>query len=422
METAFALKGHICYSRSPAELALYPDSYVVCENGVCQGVFPALPPRWQGIPCRDFGDRLIIPGLVDLHTHAAQYAYRGTGMDLELLDWLERYAFPEESKFADPDYARAAYTLFADDLRQSATTRAVVFATRHSEATLLLLELLEQSGVCAYVGKVSMDRNCPPPLCETGAADTAAWLETCAARGFAHIKPILTPRFVPSCSDGLLADLGALQKRYGVPVQSHLSENLDEVAWVRELCPGTAFYGEAYDRFGLFGGPDCPTVMAHCVYSTPAELALMKARGVFIAHCPQSNSDVASGIAPVRRYLEMGLPMGLGSDVAGGYTLSIFRTMVEAIQCSKLLWRLKEPELRPLSMPEAFYLATRGGGAFFGKVGAFEPGYAFDAVVLDDRSLPHPQPLPLADRLERLVYLSEGQRPAAKYVEGRQLF
>lgn len=421
MQNTFALRGNLVYTPACGELALHPHSYLICENGAVAGIFDTLPARYAGIPVEDHGEKLILPGLVDLHAHAGQFAYRGLGMDLELLDWLEQNAFPEESKFADPHYAEAAYCLFADALTRSATTRFCLFATLHRPATLRLMALLEAAGLRGFVGKVNMDRNSPDTLRETTAeslAETRRWLEESA--DFAHVRPMLTPRFIPSCTDELMAGLGRLQREFGAPMQSHLSENLSEIAWVAEFCPGTRFYGEAYARHGLFGGA-CPTVMAHCVWSGEEERALMKENGVFIAHCPQSNMNVSSGIAPVRQFLREGQHVGLGSDVAGGAHLSIFRAMTDAIQASKLRWRLVDQDLPALTMPEALYMATKGGGAFFGKVGSFEPGYELDAVVLDDAALPTTRPCTLAERVERVVYLSDGQ-PCAKYVAGRRLF
>ena len=421
MERTFALKGHVIYTPICGQLSLHPDSYLVCEKGKVAGIFPQLPDRWQGIPVHDHGNRLILPGLIDLHVHASQYAYRGLGMDLELLDWLEANAFPEEAKFADLDYAEKAYSIFTQALTRSATTRACVFATLHRPATLKLMELLEEAGLPCLVGKVNMDRNSPDTLRETteaSLAETRRWLEESAA--FSLVRPILTPRFTPSCTDALMAGLGQLQQEFGVPMQSHLSENLSEIQWVAELCPKTSCYGDAYAQFGLFGGP-CPTVMAHCVWSGPEERALMKEQGVFIAHCPQSNMNLSSGIAPIKRYLQEGQQVGLGTDVAGGAHLSLFRAMTEAIQCSKLRWRLVDQDTPALTLPEALYLATKGGGKFFGQVGSFEPGYDFDAIVLDDNALPTTWPCTLAQRLERVVYLSDGQ-PVAKYAAGRRLF
>lgn len=421
MKRTFALKGNVIYTPTCEQLELRPGSYLVCEDGVVAGVFDSLPEHYWGLPMEDFGEKLILPGLIDLHVHASQYAYRGLGMDMELLDWLEHNAFPEESHFSDPDYARRAYEIFTEQLRNSATTRACIFATIHRAATLMLMEQLEQAGLPCFVGKVNMDRNSPDILCETteeSLSETHRWLEE--SSGFQLVRPILTPRFTPSCTDELMDGLGELQRAFGTAMQSHLSENRSEIQWVSELCPDTRFYGESYARFGLFGA-GCPTVMAHCVWSGEEERRLMKENGVFIAHCPQSNMNVSSGIAPVRTFLREGQRVGLGSDVAGGAHLSIFRAMTDAIQCSKLRWRLVNQDDPALTIAEALYLATKGGGAFFGKVGSFEPGYEFDAIVMDDANLPTTRACTLAERLERVVYLSDG-RPFAKYAAGKRLF
>lgn len=420
-KNTFALKGNICFSRDKDNLAVFDQSYVVCENGLCKGVFPALPEQYQGIPCHEYPDQLILPGLVDLHVHAPQYSFRGLGMDMELIDWLNTHTFPEEGKYANLEYAQKAYDIFVSDLARSATTRACIFATAHNPATLLLMELLEQAGLHAYVGKVNMDRNSPDYLWEANpAAATEQWILESEQR-FQHVKPILTPRFIPSCSDKLMAELSTLQQNYHLPVQSHLSENLNEIQWVKELAPDTRFYGEAYDKYHLFGG-DCPTVMAHCVYSSEEEIQLMKRRNVFVAHCPQSNTNLSSGISPVRKLLDLGVNVGLGSDIAAGASLSIFRAMADAIQCSKLRWRLVDQGLAPLTFEEAFYLGTKGGGAFFGSVGSFEAGYEFDAIVLDDSNLRSPLELTTKERLERLLYLSENCPVTAKYIGGNRIF
>lgn len=424
MYQTFALKGDIIFSQTPKTLSVHPAHYAVCEDGVCVGVFAALPSRFAQIPVMDYTGKLIIPGLVDLHAHAPQYAFRTLGMDLELLDWLNTQTFPQEARYADLDYARRAYTIFVDDLRRSATTRASLFGTLHIPATLLLMQLLEQSGLETLVGKVNMDRNSPDDLCEADAAQSLAatrdWLARC--RGLKHCRPILTPRFIPSCTDALMEGLHELQQETGLPVQSHLSENQGEIVWVQELCPKSSGYGDAYDQFGMFGGENCPTIMAHCVWSDTEERARMKQNGVFIAHCPQSNVNLSSGVAPARTYLDEGLQIGLGSDIAGGAHLSILRAMADSVQVSKLRWRLFDQSVPPITLPEAFWMGTRGGGAFFGKVGAFEPDFAFDAVVLDDRDLPSPLTLTPEERLARIIYLSDDRAVIHKYVDSRKLF
>jgi guanine deaminase len=418
----FALKGNILYSRNPKELVCIPNGYLVCENGKVEGVYEILPERLSGIPCTDYQDSLIIPGLVDLHTHAPQYAIRSLGLDMELLKWLEHNTFPEEAKYADLQYAQKAYSIFAEDLKKSATTRASIFGTIHMDGTSLLMDLLEETGLKCMVGKVNMNRNCPPVLCEgseQSLQDTKRWLEKSRDR-YQNITPIITPRFLPSCTEDLLTELSVICREEKVPVQSHLSENLLEIEFVKELFPNTAGYADAYNEYGLFGG-GVPTIMAHCIYLTEEEIELVHANQVFIAHCPDSNMNLSSGIAPVRTYLERGLKLGLGSDVAAGDSLSIFSAMKEAVKVSKLLWRLKDQNMAPLSMEEAFYLGTKGGGEFFGKVGSFEPGYEFDAVVLDDNSLVHPQPLTLKQRLERVIYLSDDRNITDKYVAGKKI-
>ena len=421
---SFVLKGDLCYSLSPTQLVTIPDGYLVCQEGLCRGVFPQCPPEFQDLPLLDYSGRLITPGLTDLHIHAPQYVFRGLGMDLELLDWLNTHTFPAEARYRDPDYARAAYSRFVEDLRRGPNTRACIFATLHTDATVQLMELLEASGLITLVGKVNMDRNGTPELQEASAAEslseTLRWLD--ASRRFTRTRPILTPRFIPSCTDELMEGLRDLQRETGLPVQSHLSENQGEVEWVRQLCPDSDGYGQAYYDRGLLGGPNCPTIMAHCVLSDEQETALLRRQGVYVAHCPASNTNLSSGIAPIRRYLREGLRMGLGSDVAGGTDPSIFRAMADAIQVSKLRWRLVDDSLEPLTSAEAFYLGTLGGGSFFGRVGTFLPGYACDALVIDDSRYRGLAAQTLADRLDQTIYLSQDRDLVQKFVGGVPLF
>lgn len=423
-QAVHGLKGNIIYSKTPDKFEVCEHGFLIYSENEIKGVFESLPEEYEQIPVEDYEDRLIIPGLIDLHVHAPQYAFRGLGMDMELLDWLNTNTFPEESKYKDLEYAGRAYKIYVDHLRAGATTRACIFATIHRKATLLLMDLLEESGLSTMVGKVNMDRNSPEYLIEDtkeSIAETVEWIEEVINRRYTNTRPILTPRFIPSCSDKLMELLKEVQTTYGLPVQSHLSENYGEIAWVHELCPWSEFYGDAYDHFGMFGR-ECRTVMAHCVHSDNREVERIKKNGVFIAHCPESNMNLSSGVAPIRAYLEQGLNVGLGSDVAGGTTENMFTAMAHAIQASKLSWRLLDDSLKPLTVPEAFYLATKGGGEFFGKVGSFELGFEMDAIVLDDSQLKHPQKLTIQQRLERLIYCSDDRQIYAKYVAGKKLF
>ena len=425
MSGNFVIKGDICHTPTKEHLVICENGYAVCRNGICEGVFEKIPEEFRGMEVIDCTGKLVIPGLADLHIHAPQYAFRGTGMDYELMEWLERRTFPEEVRYEDLCYARDAYRIFADKMRRSATTRALVFGTLHREATLLLMDLMEESGLKTYVGKVNMDRNSPPNLREPdpvqAAEDTEIWLREVKERDFRRTKPILTPRFVPACTDELMELLGEIRDRYDLPVQSHLSENPGEVEFVKELEPDAAFYADVYERYGLFGGKS-RTVMAHCVYSTQPEIELMRRNGVWAAHCPSSNMNLSSGIAPVRRYLDLGIHVGLGSDVAAGTGESLFRAVTEAIQVSKMYWRYVDPEAKALTFPESFYLATKGGGSFFGSAGSFEKGYEFDALVLDESDEPSARPLSIRDRLERAFYLGLDKNGIAmKFAAGMKI-
>ena len=417
------LRGNIVHAPKMGELSILEHGCLVLEDGVIQAVCSDLPRELEGAELRDYGDRLLMQSFVDMHLHAPQYPMLGMGMDLQLLDWLNTYTFPQEARYEDTEFAKEAYSIFAEDMKKSPNTRACIFGTLHVPATEILMEQLDKTGIKAMVGKVNMDRNGSPQLQEESAqasADaTVQWIKDTLDK-FENVKPILTPRFTPSCSDELMEKLSEIQKRYHLPMQSHLSENFGEIAWVKELCPNTHFYGEAYSQFDLFGG-DCPTIMAHCVHSSNEEIALMKKQGVYIAHCPQSNTNLSSGISPVRRYLDEGLHIGLGSDIAGGTSVSILRAMADAIQVSKLYWRLVDSSMKPLTVEEAFYMGTEGGGSFFGKVGSFKEGYEFDAVVLNDSTIPTPLKLSPRDRLERLIYLSDDRNITAKYVAGRKI-
>lgn len=412
------LKGDIATSVDRYNLKTVKDGYVVVEDGICKGVFEILPDEYRNIEITDYSHKLIMPGLNDLHIHASQYQFRGLGMDLDLLEWLEKNAFKEELRFIDDDYALKAYSIFAEDLLKSPTTRFSAFATIHSKATLILMKLLEEKGLKGYVGKVNMTRNSSPELTEDIDAsykDTVDWIDK--AKRFKNIKPIITPRFIPSCDDDLMYKLGELAEKENLKIQSHLNESDEEIKWVQSLCPWSNSYADAYDRFKMMNSR---TIMAHCVYDY--DLELLKEKGVFVAHCPECNANIRNGIAPVKKMLDMGINVGLGTDVAGGSTINMFSSIKDAIKMSKIRWKLSDDAYLPLSNEEAFYMATAGGGAFFGKVGMFEDGYEFDAIVIDDSSYKTIRELSIHERLERVIQLyGERDKLTAKYVAGRKV-
>ena len=424
-KNCFALRGEVAYSKNEKEIAVCHRGYVVCENGMCKGVFETLPSKYADIEVLDYHNMLIVPGMADLHVHAPQYTFRGIGMDLELLEWLNKHTFPEEAKYSDIEYAKQSYSFFTEDLRRCFTTRAVIFATIHNDSTIALMDMLEKTGLVTYVGKVNMNRNSDPSLtessCEASLTATKEWLEKISGK-YENTFPIITPRFIPSCSDDLMQGLSKLAKENNLRIQSHLSENMDEIAWVKELVPQSDCYANAYEIFGAMSDEKHPSIMAHCVYSDEREMEIMKKYGTYVAHCPDSNMNLSSGIAPIRKFLDAGLKIGLGTDVAAGSSMNMLKTMLCALQVSKMYYRMKDTSVKPLTFEEVFYLATIGGGSYFGKVGSFAEDYEFDAVVIDDSMMASMREMSIRERVERMVYNDSDCFIRDKYVKRKRVF
>lgn len=429
-------KGDILFTPTPACFETLEDGYIVTDDhGKITGIYasdasasqhPVLPEQYRHCQIADYSSKLLIPAMYDLHVHAPQYRNQGIAMDLELLPWLQTYTFPEESNYADQHYAQVSYRHFVEDMLRQGTVRAAVFATIHPEATKILAHLFHEAGMGAKIGLVGMNRNCPETLSNTVDEVVQHTIDLMnETADMPLVDAIITPRFIPSCTPEMLTALGKLAQEKSLCVQSHLSENRSEIAWVKELEPQATCYGDAYHRYGLFG--QTPTLMAHCCYTNEEELALMKQNQVFVVHCPTSNCNVASGIAPIRRFLEESIPVALGSDISGGHHLSMFHVMQNALQVSKLLYAQTNGALQFLTLSEVFHTATKSGGSFFGKAGSFEQGYDFDALVIDDSDLTrinlelHRDPYTLQQRLERFIYLGDDRHIVARFCQGREL-
>ncbi|MBD5161960.1 MAG: amidohydrolase family protein [Oscillibacter sp.] len=407
------LHGNIIHTPSFGALETIPGGYLILEDGVIRGIWPDLPEEYAACPVTDYGDSLIMPSFADLHLHAPQYPMLGMGMDLPLLDWLDTYTFRTEARFEDEAFARRTYRRLARDLITSGTTRVAMFSSRHTDATWILMEELERAGVAGYVGKVNMNRSSglSQETTEESISETLRWLEGCH---FDLVKPILTPRFTPSCTNELMAELGRLAEERDLPVQSHLSENTGEMALVRQLHPDCAQYWETYRKYGLWKDR---TLMAHCVYSDVREQEAMIESGVWAVHCAASNVNLCSGTAPVRELVNRGVQVALGSDIAGGDQLAMHKVIVMSIRASKI--RQMETGASFLTVPEAYYLGSSAGHRYFGGGEGFASGQKLHAIVVDDGSLPEPvRELSLAERFERAVYLMGKEQIKAVYSEG----
>lgn len=282
------------------------------------------------------------------------------------------------------------------------------------------MDELERAGVTGYVGKVNMDRNgLPGKLQETteeSVRETLRWLDACH---FEHIKPILTPRFTPSCTDGLMAELGRIAAARGLYVQSHLSESTNEIAWVKELHPECSQYWETYDKYGLWKDH---TLMAHCVWSDERERAAIRDAGVVVVHCGDSNVNICSGICPVRRMVNEGLWVTLGSDIAGGAQLPMYKVITMSIRTSKARRVTDEQHPEFLTVAEGYYLGTTSGHKYFGAGEGFAVGDKLHAVVIDDGDFPEAaHPLNVEERFERAIYMTHRHNIVSVWSDGREV-
>lgn len=414
-------KGDIAYTKIKDEFEFLENGSIVVEDAKVKGVWAKLPEQYKDLPIQDFSGKLIIPGFVDAHVHPCQLPNIGLGYDLELLPWLDMYTYKQEGRFADLEYAYKVYASYIDQIWKYGVTRSIAMATTHKEATKLLMQLFCKAGLGAYVGKVNQDCNCGKPEfmedTQTSIRLTKEWLEETMDMS-ELVKPILTPTINIICTAGLMEAVGKLADEYDLPVQAHLSENRTEVEFCKKLYPKAEDFGSVYDTFHLFGTHK--TMMAHCIHTTEKEMRLMRERTILAAHCPNSNLNLSSGVMKVRRYLDAGIPVGLGSDIAGGDTLSPMANIARTIQSSKYLWVLDESVGR-VKTSEAFYMATKGGGSFFGKVGSFEEGYDFDGLVIDDSEMNQMNAYNMYERIERFIYNGDDRNIVKRFVAGTEI-
>lgn len=412
------LHGNIVYSQSDKQLQEIIDGYIVVENGVIEGVYSNLPEQYQNVVLEDFGDDVIIPAFSDLHVHAPQYPQRGLAMDKILADWLAQYTFPLEEKYSDLDFATAVYDAFCDDLIANGTFHVVIFGTIHSEATGRLIERLEKKGLNAYVGKVNMDQNCPDGLKEDvqqSLDETEKFLQKYCNNRTA--KPILTPRFAPTCSGELLCGLGKLAKKYQVGVQTHLVESIWEAQEAKRLFPDCSCDTQIYEKAGLLGHG--PFVGAHFIFPSDDDVEIIKKYNGFAVHCPDATVNVIAGIMPFHNLANRGVNIGLGSDIAAGHHLGIYTQVAKAVQLSKIK-AFYEKENSSIDFAKAFYHATKMGGKLFGKVGSIEKGYQCNLIVVKNISDCFEKLTPI-QIVQRFCHVGQPNLIVARFLNGEKI-
>jgi guanine deaminase len=370
-----------------------------------------------GVERHDYGDNLIMPGFVDGHVHYPQIGVIAS-FGAQLLDWLEKYTFPEEARFSDPGYAARTAKLFLDLLLANGTTTAAVYCTVHPESADAFFAEATERNLRMIAGKILMDRNAPENVRDTaqsGYDETKSLIEKWHGQG-RNLYGV-TPRFAPTSTPAQLEACGTLMSEFpDVYLQSHVSENTDEVKWVAELFPEARSYLDVYSRYGMLGAR---ALYGHAIHMDNADLAQAAETNTKFVHCPTSNLFIGSGLFRMHETRAAGVDVMLGCDVGGGTSLSPFATMKAAYEIAQFSGYSLTPE-------EAFWLSTSGGAEILSlgdRIGKLQPGFEADIVILDVNSTPMiRQRMDRADSLRDMLFaqmiLADDRAVRATYAAG----
>nr|WP_304214798.1 guanine deaminase [Fredinandcohnia onubensis] len=438
-------------SRSPKEVEVLKDHlFCINEDGFIEKIVSPNHDEYQRIveayQSSDYYHRLaegqyFLPGFIDLHVHAPQWAQAGTALDIPLYDWLNTYTFPIEAKFADLDFANKVYNEVVGTLLANGTTTALYFATVHKEASLLLAQICAEKGQRGLVGKVVMDN--PDQTedyyrdrdTETALVETEEFILAVKEIGKTTkqgVYPVVTPRFIPSCTDEALKGLGELAGKHDTYIQSHCSESDWEHGYVKErFGKNDAF---ALNDFGLLREK---SVMAHCNFLSDEDADLFAEKGTAVSHCPISNAYFANSVIPIVRFQSKGVDIGLGSDISGGFSPSLFDNVKQAVISSRMLEDGVNADLPAnergvsnsrITLNEAFYFATAGGGESLSlPIGRLAENYAWDVQSIDTKVETAKLPLyaeeeKLHDIFQKIIYLARPENIRQVWIQGEQVW
>ncbi len=415
------------FYRSEADCVRYlADGLLVLVNGRVQdfGNYTDLKAKYGEIPITEYPGRLIMPGFIDTHIHYPQTEMIAAYGE-QLLEWLNQYTFPTETKFKDKAYAYGVAEVFLDELLRNGTTTALVFASVFPQSVDAFFEAAERRNLCMIAGKVMMDRNAPDSICDTAESsyqETKTLIQKWHKQG--RLRYAVTPRFAITSTDKQLQLAGKLLEEFpDVYLHTHLSENMDEVAWVKQLFPDRKGYLDTYDQAGLVKQR---SVFAHGVQLTDKEFQRLSEAQSAIAFCPTSNLFLGSGLFKIEQAKSADYPVkvGLGTDVGAGTSFSILQTANEAYKVAQL----RRQKLSPF---KALFLATLGGARALcldDTLGNFDVGKAADFIVLDPRATPlmafrNSPDIPsslqeLADRTFSLIMMGDDRVIQATYILG----
>lgn len=373
---------HCCNSSisSPSFEEVTDGAIAVDAKGTILGVGKAsqIKKKFKAKKETHFKDSVLLPGFVDTHIHFPQMNQIGCHGE-SLLGWLEKYIYPEEIRMSQPKESQRFGPLFFDELFENGTTTSLVLSSSDARSTEILFKCAEASGARSIIGKVSMDRLAPKELIRSASQDRDD-SEALISKWHGKKERLfyaLTPRFSPSCSDSMLKMLGQLAEKYpSVRIQTHFSENIDEIKLVHKLFPKSKDYLHTYEDFGLLGNR---TVLAHCIHATQSEIERIAELEVHVSHCPTSNLFLGSGLFPMDDILKYRINVGLGTDVGAGTSFSLWTTLGAAYKIQRL-------RHQDVSTAQLFYLATLGGAKALGlekEIGSFEVGKQADIQVIN---------------------------------------
>ena len=403
----------------------HADGAVVVAEGRIREIGPAaaIIARHEGVDVHDHSGCFITAGFVDCHTHYPQLEIIGSYGE-QLIEWLQKYTFPAEAKFADAAYARARADQYLDLCLKNGTTTASVYCTSHPSSVDMFFEAAASRGMRMAAGKVMMDRNAPASVCDTAETSFRQSHELLSRwHGKDRLVYVISPRFAPTSTPAQLEAAAALWLEFPTALmQTHMSENLKEIAWVKSLYPDDKDYLGVYERFGLVG-PGAN--FGHAIHLSEREIAVLRETGSGLSHCPTSNMFIGSGLFDMRglRDCSTPIPVGMATDIGGGSSLSMFVTMKASYEISQL----RGYSLHPL---KAFYLATLGSAKVMGmgdKVGNLAAGYEADIIVIDKASNDVVAQRmrsagSVSDALFAQIILADDRAIRATYVAGKKLY
>lgn len=411
-------------TRDPNATRYLDDGVLVIENGkiIATHAWHELSTQdLRALALTDLRGQLILPGFIDTHIHFPQTEMIAAYGE-QLLEWLNQYTFPVERRFANAEYARLRASFFVDELLRNGTTTAMVFATVHPQSVEALFSEAAARQMCLIAGKVMMDRHAPEDLLDTpeqGLSESRALIERWHQHG--RLLYAVTPRFAPTSTPAQLAAAGQLLREYpDLYLQTHLSENHSEIAWVRELYPERASYLDVYDHYGLTGPR---SLFAHAIHLQDDEQQTLVRTGSAVGFCPTSNLFLGSGLFRLHPLKAAGIGVGLGTDVGAGTSFSMLQTLNEG-------YKVQQLQGARLSAREGFYQATLGGASALRldhRLGKLASGYDADLVVLDWAATPlqqlrQSQARTLDERLFALMMQGDDRNVAATYVHGRCVY